>query len=249
MNNKQKFQQTVLKVQEIRKIYGESLEKRIAIEDDLKEKFRLSQRNLAILELDFLGDKPFYTFCSASYGAYRLFKCNKKRRVYSVPMCYCVTLYQHDLERVFSKDKVQIPFSLRGFWKMQKALQLMEDFVGFQNKVQNVLLWEQRRLENANKRKAAKYSKILDELMEMRTINSGWKKSVSYRDFKFVINTKNVKLDIVPLCQILTRYYANVITRIDQYLETYSSKVDEQKLEDIKEEFTKLMERYFVYIP
>ena len=248
MNNVQKLKQTVLKVQEIRKKYGEPLEEQIQAEDNLKKKIRLLEARRATLELDFLGTKPYYTFCSTNYGCYRPFKCNKRKRILPVPMCYCVSLYQYDLEKAFPEGDVQIPFTLRGFWKMEQAVQFLEDFVKFQNKAQNRLLWEHRRLENQGKAKAKKYFKILDEFILVKTTNAKWEKEISYGDSKFVINTKNVKLDVVPLCKMLTRYYANVITKIDQYLETSASKAETTVLENIKEEFTKFMEQYFINV-
>ena len=248
MNNVQKLKQTVLKVQKIRKTYGEDLEGKINAEDNLDETFRLLNKQRAALELNFLEEEkqPFYIFCGIKYGSYRPFKCNKKGRILAVPMCYCVSLYQYDLEAALPEGDVQIPFALRGFWKMEQVVQFLEDFVKFQNRAQNRLLWEHRRLKNQGKVKAKKYYKILDEFILVRTTNSGWKKEISYGDSRFVINTKNVKLDVVPLCKILTRYYANVIAKIDQYLETSASKTETTVLENVKEEFTKIMEQYFI---
>ena len=250
MNNKQKFQQTVLKVQETRKKYGEPLEEKIPAEDNLEKKIKLLEVRRMILGLDFQETKPDIAFGSQTYSIfYQPMKLNRKLRVRAVPICFCVTLYELEMQAEFSKEDIQIPYDLRGFWKMKQAVQLMEDFVSFQNKSQEVLLWEYRLLKYQKKAKSEEYFKILEKFISMKTVNSGFQKEISYHDLCFIINTENVKLDVVPLCKILTKYYANVVTTINHYLKTSASKAEEQKLEDIKADFTEFMEKHFVNIP
>lgn len=247
MNNKQKFQQTVLKVQEIRKKYGEPLEEKIPAEDNLEKKIKLLEVRRMILGLDFQETKPDIAFGSQTYSIfYQPMKLNRKLRVRAVPICFCVTLYELEMQAEFSKEDIQIPYDLRGFWKMKQAIQLMEDFVNLQNNLQEILLWEYRRLKNQEKAKAAEYFKILEEFVSMGTMNSGWKKEITYHDLRFVMKTENTKLDVVPLCKILTKYYANVVAKINRYLKTSASKAEEDKLEDIKGHFTAFMEMYFI---
>lgn len=249
MNNKQKLEQTVTRVTEIRKKYERKMiTQMFAVENASKREY-FNRKRVAVRGLDFQKMKPFLAFCSTQYGIYAPMKLNRKQRVRAIPICFCVTLYEQELQTEFPKDDIRIPFELRGFWKMQQAVQFMEDFVKFQNKSQEVLLWEHRRLKNQGKAKAGKYFKILEEFVSMGTLSCAWKKEITYHDMSFVMKTDNTKLDVVPLCKILTKYYANVVTRINHYMEANASNAEEQKLEDIKEDFTKLMERYFVYIP
>lgn len=250
MNNKQKLKQTATRVKEVREKHLLTLNAQMSGTCNIPKKLEINQKKLAILGLDFQETKPDIAFGSQTYSMfYRPMKLNKKLRVRSVPLCFCVTLYEQELQAEFPKEDIRIPYDLRGFWKMRQAIQLMEDFVSLQNRSQEVLLWEHRRLENQEKAKAAEYFKILEEFLAMGTSSCKFKKEITYHDLHFIINTENTKLDVVPLCKILTKYYANVVTRINRYLKANASKAEEQKLEDIKADFTKFMEKHFVNIP
>lgn len=249
MNNKQKLEQTINEVKEFRSKHERILRRGIEQTQSYCERGRLEQKLLVLEELEFLMKKPYFIFCSINYDSYRLYICNRKRRIRAVPICFCVTLYEQELQAAFPKEEIQIPYDLRGFWKMQQAVQLMEEFVKFQNKSKEVLLWEYRRLKHEEKAKAAEYFKILEEFVTMGTLSSGWKKEITYHDLRFIINTQNVKLDVVPLCKILTKYYANVVMKINRYLKASASKAEEDRLVGIEEDFRTLMEHYFVKIP
>ncbi len=247
MNNKQKLKQTATIVKEVREKYIPTLNAQMSGTCNIQKKLEINQKKLVVLGLDFQETKPDIAFGSQNYSMfYRPMKLNKKLRVRAVPICFCITLYEQELQAEFPKEDIRIPYDLRGFWKMKQAIQLMEDFVNLQNNLQEILLWEYRRLKNQEKAKAAEYFKILEEFVSMGTMNSGWKKEITYHDLRFVMKTENTKLDVVPLCKILTKYYANVVAKINRYLKTSASKAEEDKLEDIKGHFTAFMEMYFI---
>lgn len=249
MNNKQKLKQTATRVKEVRKKYQPKLNAQMSGTCNIQKKMEINRKKLVLFELDFQEAKPDIAFCSRTYSMfYRPMKLNRKLRVRAVPICFCVTLYELEMRAEFPKEDIRIPYDLRGFWKMQQAVQLMEDFVKFQNKSQYVLLWEHRRLKNQEKAKAAEYFKILEEFLAMGTSSCNFKKEITYHDLHFIINTENVKLDVVPLCKILTKYYANVVTRINRYLKANASEAEKDKLVNIEEDFRALMEHYFVKI-
>lgn len=247
MNNVQKLQQTVDKTQEVRRKSARGVKQRIDKAETYTQRHSLEKKLLVLDELEFLRGKPYFIFCSTNYGSYRPHICNRRRRIQPIPICFCVTLYEQELQAAFPGADIQIPYTLKGFWKMKKALELLEYFTKFQNKTQEVLLWEYRSLKKSGKAKAEEYVKILNEFVSMRTINSGWKRIISYNDLQFKLNTENVKLDVVPLCKLLTCYYANVVRQIDHYEERYAANWEKEKLEKIKGDFAEFMEKYFVY--
>ena len=248
MNNSQKLEKTITTVLEVRKSIEEPLKKQLSAAKDIEEELKISEKTLVSMGLDFQGRKPILMYSSTKYGLYQQMKYNKKMRVRTVPICFVVTLYEEELKRTFPKEEIQIPFELRGFWKMERAMKFLEDFVGFQDKIQNTLLCEYRRLKYQKVVKAADYFEILEEFVSFSTLNSKWKKEISYNGRCFVVNTRNVKLDVVPLCKILTKYYANVIRKIDGYLKYNASKLEAQNLQKIKGDFKSFMDKYFVDI-
>lgn len=250
MNNKQKLKQTATRAKEIREKYKESLAAQKPGTWNLSKRQEINRKELIVFGLDFQETKPYIAFGSQTYSIFcQPLKLNKKLRVRAVPICFCVTLYEQELQATFPKEDIQIPYDLRGFWKMQQAVQFMEDFVKFRNKSQNILLWEHRRLKHEEKAKAAEYYKIVKEFIAMGSKKDEWKQEITYHDMSFVMKTDNTKLDVVPLCKIFTKYYANVVMKINRYLKASASKAEEDKLVGIEEEFRVLMERYFVKIP
>lgn len=250
MNNKQKLKQTETRAKEIREKYKESLAAQKRGTWNLSKRLEINRKELIVYGLDFQETKPCIAFGSQTYSLfYRPLKLNKKLRVRAVPICFCVTLYELELQATFPKEDIRIPYDLRGFWKMKQAVKFMEEFVKFQNRSQEVLLWEHRRLKHEEKAKAAEYFKILEEFIEMKTSNCDLKKEITYHDMHFVMKTDNTKLDVVPLCKILTKYYANVVMKINRYLKASASKAERNKLIGIEGDFRAFMEHYFIKIP
>lgn len=245
MTNKQKLNQTVISLKAIREKYEKSLEEQKNAAKDIKSQKEAVEKMMILAEFEFPKMKPYATFFSETYGYHTQLICNRKKRVQAVPLCFLVTLYEQDLKAAFPREEIQIPYTLRGFWKMEKAVQFLEDFVSFQNKSQNILLWQYRILECQRRVKAMEYLKILEEFVSMCTVSSKWQKKISYHDSDFIMNTKNVKLDVVPLCKLLTIYYVRVIREMEHYQKAYASRPEKEGLETIKSDFSKLMEKYF----
>lgn len=241
VNNQQKFAKIVTEVTGTRDRCKQYLETQTDKEQQ--------EKRLVLEELDFKHQwDPYFTFCSTDYGMYTQMKWNKKRRIQAIPICFFVTLYELEVKRAFPKEDIQIPYTLRGFWKMEKAINLLEEFIHFQNKWQRILFWEVIKLQRRNQKKASQYAKVIDEFTTVKITISGWKDFVFYQtDLKFCLNKTNVKLDIVPLCKLLTTYYVNVVRKIDWYINQYATKAEEERLQELQEELADFMEKYFIH--
>lgn len=247
MNNNQKLVQTIEQTKKLQRKYKREVKQQIAEAESYPQRYGLEKKLLAIEELEFPYGKPYAIFCSVNYGGYRQYIRNRKKCVYAIPICFLLTLYEQELKAAFPEEEIQILYTLKGFWEMEKALELFKDFTKLQNRCQEVLLCDYRRLESDSKEKAEQYVKILDEFVSIR-INSGWKKAISYKESQFLMHTTDVKLDVVPLCKILTKYYANVAVKINRYLKVNASEEEKNKLVNIEEDFRAFMERYFVNV-
>lgn len=131
---------------------------------------------------------------------------------------------------------------------MEKAVNLLEEFIHFQNKWKRNLFWEAIKLQRRNQKKASQYAKVIDEFTTVNITIGGWKDFVFYQtDLKFCFNKTNVKLDIVPLCKLLTTYYVNVVRKIDWYINQYATKAEEERLQELQKELADFMEKYFIH--
>ena len=248
MNNKQKLAETCASIKAVQGKYEVRLERQKEVNEDFKTLRELTEKMVILQELEIPKVdtyKTYVTFFNEKYDYHVQQICNRKKRIWAGPLCFLVTLYEQDLKMAFPEEEIQIPYTLRGFWKMDKAVKLEEDFVRFQNEAQQILLWETRRLSRISKKKEKAYSKILDEFVTMRISYNGWKDEVCYNDLRFRLNKKNVKLDVVPLCKLLTIYYVRVVDQMEHYAKTYANQQEKEKLEAIKSAFSKFMEKYF----
>ena len=59
------------------------------------------------------------------------------------------------------------------------------------------------------------------------------------------INTKNVKLDIVPLCKLLVQYYAKFTICMDKTCEVFEQLRDKQEIYHVEGKMQRFMESYF----
>ncbi len=235
MNNEQKFAKIVTEVAKVRarlKPKGEG---------------EYAKTTIVLEQLDFSESwEPYFTFGSTDYGVYVQMKRNKKKRVQAVPICFFITLYELDVKRAFPKEEVEISCTLKGFWKMERAVCLIEDFVHLQNKWQNTLLWGSRRIAQINQNKAKSFRKILEKLLSIKVIHNGWKDVILYGDdWRFCLSKTNVKLDIVPLCKMLTTYYVDVVREIGEYVSQGAVGGENQELQRFHRELTDFMEKHF----
>lgn len=237
MNNQQKFAKIVTEVTGTRKRCKQYLETQ-------KDKEQPETR-MVLEELDFKRQwDPHFTFCSTDYGMYTQMKWNKKRRIQAIPICFFVTLYELDVKRAFPKQDIQIPYTLTGFWKMERAVSLLEDFVHLQNEWQNTLLWGARRLAQISRKKSQKYVEIINSFLLLTVTHNGWKDMIFYEgDMKFCLNKTNVKLNVVPLCKLLTTYYVSVTRKIDEYTSQYTD--GKEQLKKSHTALTEFMTKYF----
>ena len=105
-------------------------------------------------------------------------------------------------------DESIIPFELKSFWKMQKA-------IGLLGEVSNILMKQKLLLQTLNKTYALDNQKnAINSTLEV--VNSlhilppeDGKIVVEFLEEKFTVDANNVKLDIIPLCKILVKYLAN----------------------------------------
>ncbi len=170
----------------------------------------------------------------------------KRRRLNVVPMCFLVQLYNegtHTKEKEESNDST-IPFELKSFWKMEKA----EELVGDLNKV----IWKQQSLlqdiydacDSTERRKKVEEALELVNSLKILPPKEG-KIEIHFSDLKFIVNTKNVKLNVVPLCKMLVKYYVQFITCINNACESFENMRIENALHSLENNMQKFMEKYF----
>ncbi len=175
-----------------------------------------------------------------NFGDYMEGFFKKRKRLNVVPMCFLVQLYN---EHVKENEK-HIPFDLKSFWKMEKA----EDLVADLNKV----IWKQKlvlqnvydKCESPKQRQKVEEALKLVNSLEILPPEEG-KLKIHFSELKFTVNTKNVKLDIVPLCKLLVKYYVQFITCIANTCESLENMRMEHMLRSLENSMQKFMEGYF----
>lgn len=170
----------------------------------------------------------------------------KRKRLNVVPMCFLVQLYNEQMQiknEEVDSDSV-IPYELKSFWKMEKA----EDLAGDLNKV----IWKQQLvLQNIyDKYESPEHRQKVAEALEL--VNSlkilppkGGKVEIHFSELKFIVNTKNVKLNIIPLCKLLVKYYVQFIDCISNTCESFEDMRTERMLRSLENSMQNFMERYF----
>lgn len=254
MNNKQKLEQTVEVIRNLQKEYLPSLEDELktAISNkDSNKANRLEEKILKVKGLEFIKEKETVQYQSCKYGRYVQMIRNSKKRVKAVPICFFVTLYELELAESLKKEDISIPYTLRGFWNMKRADELLQDLLLLQKEQEAILAWELRKMRNQfSKRKDAKkeaYNNLLEEVEALSFMRKGAKELISYEkeNLKFTFNKRNLKLDVVPLCKILTLYYFNVCHWL-QEAGRYGVQYERLNLHQIRESFDDFMKKYFV---
>lgn len=251
MKNEEKFQQVVKSVEAVKQQYEAQVEEKLAFSESKRKKNKLEEKLLILKELEFPITKPTFSFHSTYYGFYTQMKYNKKRRVNAVHICFFVTLYEQELKTAFpkAKEQIQIPYTLRGFWEMERAVMFVQELIHLQDECQNILMWEERRIRikiSGKKKKMESYKKISNKLNLLKVSSNGTQCCIQYEDKDFNINKQNTKLDVVPLCKLVTCYYANVQKRINCYNLKHAIDDETKKLEKVEEAFQGFMEKYFV---
>lgn len=181
---------------------------------------------------------------SDKLGSYIEALFNKRNRLNVIPACFLVTLYNEQMNIKDNKNEQTIPFELKSFWKMQKAISLVGE-------VSNILMKQKILLQNLNKTCAFdKQKNAINNTLEV--VNAlhilppeDGKIVIEFLEEKFTIDANNVKLDIVPLCKILVKYYVQFITRIDEIYESFNTNYNKKRVYNARCEMEKLMEEYF----
>lgn len=180
------------------------------------------------------------------FGDYVEVMFKKRRRLNVVPMCFLVQLYNEQVSASGEEedDNLAIPFDLRSFWKMQRAKELVGDLL-------KMMLEQKLLLQNLkDKCISEEQSRQIEEAMEM--VDSlkilppeNGKIEICFLESKFRINTKNVKLDIVPLCKLLVQYYTQFTICMNKTCETFEELRDKQEIYHVEGKMQIFMETYF----
>lgn len=255
MNNMAKFNETQKALKNFQKQISyleekaqEKLEKEGAFSKKYLNAFleALQTKELTINEKD-----KIVNFDSITLGSYTQFIWKNKIGMYVVPLCFLFQLYKENLEVkeiLDDKGKIDIPFTLKGFWQMDKAVKLLNDIMTVQIDAAQ-LVEKQIRENKKDKRKVKDLKKILQviESLEIFVINNPKKRlyQVKFEEHLFNVNRKNRKLDVVPLCKMLTSYYVRIIDYIEDYKKLLGNAENKEDICKIQDSYKKLMEKYF----
>lgn len=169
---------------------------------------------------------------------------NKRNRVNVISACFLVTLYNEQMNIKNNKNEPTIPFELKSFWKMQKAIRLVGE-------VSNIIMKQKLLLQNLNK--ACSFDNQRNAINKtLKVVNAlhilppeDGKIVIEFLEEKFTVDANNVKLDIVPLCKILVKYYVQFITRIDEIYESFNTYYNRKRVYNARCEMEKCMREYF----
>ena len=257
MNNFQKFEETkkalVVFQKELEHFEEEAEKKEKEVGIESNEYFKVFLTALRTKELYFDKRGHFIRFESNAFGNYvQLVRINK-RRLNVVPICFLLHLYTENLEvkEITDEDQTEIPFNLRGFWKMERAENFVNDLISLQIDFAGVI---QQQIEDNSTKEARvkKLEKILEvlESLEIVVIKNSKKQQyeISFEGNFFKVNQKNWKLDVVPLCIMITSYYVRVINYLEDYKKLLGKTENKQEINEMEANFMKLMEKYFTVL-
>ncbi len=167
---------------------------------------------------------------------------NKRNRLNVVPACFLVQLYNEQNVIKNGISQKTIPFELKSFWKMEKEI----EFIG---ELSHILLKQKLLLQSLSK-EAVNNKEIIAKALEI--VNSlqilppkEGKVSIQFMEEKFNVNTNNSKLDIIPLCKIIVKYYVKFVTCMDTAYESFNTHYNKQRVRKSRQEFKEFMDKYF----
>lgn len=210
-------------------------------------------KSLAITQLTIDRKKGVVRFEEINIGNYIQPIYNKKRRVNVIPICFLVQLYKESIADIPEAKISEIPFTLKGFWKMDKAMDCLADLT----KVKIKQASQVRRIiyriveGETDEKKKTEYmrhlEKILPAIEAVKVSNpENGIIMLKYRKDTFKLDVGNTKVNVVPLCIILCHYYINVIRSVEKFLQTVENVSERNKMEDILESLRDFMEKYFI---
>lgn len=254
MNNIAKFEVTQKALQNFQNQLGnleEKVQKKIEEEGAMsKEYFKAFLEALRSKELSINKQYKIINFDSDTLGSYTQLIWKSKRRMYVIPICFLFQLYKANLEvrEILDESEINIPFDLKGFWKMENAINLVNALMTVQ--IDAATLIQKQIVENKkDKRRVKELKKILEviESLEIFVTNNEKKQlyEICFEEELVKVNKKNRKLDMVPLCKMLTIYYVKIIDYIEDYRKSLPVTEDVEDICKIKDSYKELMEKYF----
>ena len=257
MNNNQKFEETkkalVVFQKELEHFEEEAEKKEKEVGIKSNEYFKAFLTALRTKELSFDKKGYFIRFESNVFGDYVQPVWRIKRRLNVVPICFLIHLYTEnlDVKEITSENQTEIPFTLRGFWQMKDAEKFVKDLISMQIDFAGMI---QHQIEenSMKKTRVKKLEKILEVLLslEIQVINNLKKQQyeITFEGQFFKVNKKNRKVDVVPLCKMITSYYVRVINYLEDYKKMLGKTEDKQEMNDMELAFMKMMQKYFTVL-
>lgn len=250
MNNIKKFEKTLEALIRFKKQVGYLEEVESKYESDgvhsrlYKEAL---EKDLQAKQLSISKYRTHIIFQSAIFGEYMQPIRKTKRTMNVIPLCFLFQLYKEDLNTngELENNPIDIPFTLRGFWQMDKANEFLKRLISFQ--IDSAMMIEEVKYINKDDiKKLNKLTKILRGLEALEISVSKHKYEIKFKEYVFRINMKNRKLDVVPLCKMITSYYVTIMNRIENCENILEDSKSKEKVDEIKENFRKLIESYFI---
>lgn len=183
-------------------------------------------------------------FFSDKLGNYSVPMFIKRMRLNVVPLCFLVESYNQQIKVLNMPNAKVIPFDLKAFWKMSTALELVGDLSHmlmtqklFLQKLRNEQIPENR------KKKIEDALKLVESLKILQPKDG--KIEIQYLKSKFIVNTNNVKLNIIPLCKILVQYYIQYVIYMDNIYKSIDNYWFKEKIYGSWRDTINFMKTYF----
>lgn len=169
----------------------------------------------------------------------------KKRRINVIPICAMVQLYKESIKDVPEAKTLEIPFTLTGFWSMDKADECVMDLMKVKTRQARTILSIINQIgSEERKEEAHKILKVIESI-QLSNTEEGYL-VLTYEEDKFKLNLSNTKLNVVPLCKIFCRYYCNVVSNLEEFCKNIRDEWIKNRMQRIQAELRTFMEKYFV---
>jgi len=255
MNNIAKFKETqkeLIKFQKQTSCLEQEAQKKIEKEElRFKDSLEVSLKGIQTKQLTIDKKRNLIIFESTTLGSYNQFIFRNKRRINVISICFLLYLYKEDLKLKEIPEIEQIhdiPFTLRGFWKMEETVKFLTDLASLQIGTA-ATIQKQIKANSKNDRKVKELKKILQtiEALEVFVVSNEKNQlyEIHFEENIFKVNKKNRKLDIVPLCKMLTSYYVRIINYIEEYEKLLGITENKEDICNIKISFKDFMDKYF----
>lgn len=255
MKNVAKFEETRKGVESFKGSTGYLFEETERILEEKGESSRAHKKafikSLQITTLTINQKRGLVSFGRPNIGSYAHPIYTKKRRINVIPICVLVQMYKESIVSIPEAKASEIPFNLKGFWKMDKAIDCVSDLVKVRNQIARNMQTLMYVAEKQDKRRTVK---LLPHLQKVNASITAIKVSdaaidgfieLEYGEERFKLNMSNTKVNVVPLCIILCKYYMNVVKSIEEALETINTPFEKDRLKRVLENLRIFMEKSF----